>query len=649
MTFVTAADSLRIRFGVHAQIGSAFPSLRYYGTPGIPNCCSEFTTGSGSVYGIGALTEIPLSQSFFLGIRGSFTDTEVLLNNDENTIGLINNTQGVLTFNHTFTANFPGITLSSLLGWKITSSLFLSTGPGTQIITSPTFSQKESIAQGTPGTFIDGKRIRNEYAGTMTDARSFAWDWNIIAGYDLPLDSKKTFFLTPELHYSLALQSTIQTSDNSFWRNSSLRGGISFKYSPYTKPVQNIIPPPKTAPPPPPIPVPTPPIASLSVEIVAHDGSISKNNIKIEEFISTEMYPLLRYIFFDELSSDIPTRYHRTTAEKRQEHNERSLAQNGAMSLYYHILDIIGKRMTEYPTATITLTGCISGSKEEVNNSSLAQQRTETVANYLIQTWGISAQRIKKTHRGLPATPANTSRPEGLEENRRVEINSDDKRITDPVIITDTVIQGSVIARFSPIIQAKEGLKEWKIIINRDNKLVAEHSHSSEPNTPIEYRIIDNQQARYLDQGTLHAELTVTDKKNQTVKVTTDTIPYSVLSISNKRKSLNNDKEFDTYRLLLFGYDQFSLSEDHKRSISFIQQRIHNGATIIVRGSTDNIGDTEYNKTLSLQRAKESVKALGLQAEAIGIGTTGAGYDNTLPEGRFYNRTVEILVTNPVN
>lgn len=651
MTFVTASDSLRIRFGVHAQTGPAFPSLRYYGTPDIPNCCSEFTKGSGTTYGIGALMEIPLSQTLFLGVRGSFAQTNVSLNNDETTIGLINNSQGTLTFNHAFTANFPGISLSSFLGWKITSSLFLSAGPGAQIITSPTFSQKESIAQGTPGTFIDGKRIRNEYSGTMNDARSLVWDLNIIAGYDLPLDSKKTFFLTPELHYSIALQSAIQTSDNSFWRNNTLRGGFSFKYSPTIKPTQSIkppdiVPPP---PPPPPKPVPTPPTAALSVEIVAHDGSISKNNIKIEEFISTEMYPLLSYIFFDELSSSIPSRYYRTTAERKQEHSERSLAQSGAMTLYYHILDIIGKRMTDIPSATITLTGCISGSKEEVNNSTLAQQRTETIANYFIQTWGISPQRIKKTHRGLPASPANTSRPEGLEENRRVEINSDDKRITDPVIITDTLIKGAVLAIFSPIIQAKEGLKEWKMVIKQDNNLVDEHSHSSEPKLPVEYKIIENKQNRFLNEGTLHAELTVTDKKNQTIKVSTDTIPYSVLSISDKRKSLNNDKEFDKYRLLLFGYDQSSLSEEHKRIISFIRPRIHNGANIIIRGSTDNIGDVDYNSTLSLQRAKESVKALGLNAEAIGIGTSGAGYDNSLPEGRFYNRTVEILVTNPVN
>ena len=122
-----------------------------------------------------------------------------------------------------------------------------------------------------------------------------------------------------------------------------------------------------------------------------------------------------------------------------------------------------------------------------------------------------------------------------------------------------------------------------------------------------------------------------------------------MLSVNDKRKTRSEDNEFDKYRLLLFGYDQSSLSEEHKRILTFIQPRIHNDAKIIIRGSTDNIGDSEYNNTLSLQRANESAKALGLQVETMGVGTSGAGYDNTLPEGRFYNRTVEIQVTNPVH
>lgn len=645
---LTAADSLRVRFGVNGHIGTALPSLLYYGTTNIPNCCPEFTHGQGSVYSIGAIAEIPLSQSFFLGMRGSFTSVIVDLTQEENTIGLINNSQGNIRFIHSFTATFPGISSAALFGWKTTSSLSLATGPGIHIITSPTFSQKESIAQGTPGTFIDGKRVRNEYSGTMNDAQSLNWEWNIIAAYDLGLDNKRSFFISPEIQYIHSLSNNVKTNDNSFWHNSSLRGGIAFKYRPHHKPEPVIIPTPPPSIPTPTPPAPIPPTASINVEIIGQDSKSTSKNINIEEFVSTEMYPLLRYIFFDEMSASIPSRYNTLPRTDVGNINERTLAQKGAMALYYNVLNIIGKRMRENPQATITLTGCLSGSKEELNMPKLAQQRVETIAQYLFEIWGISQQRVRLVQRTLPAVPANIARTEGLEENRRVEISSDYMGITDPIIITDTIIQGTSMIKYTPQIQAKEGLNNWNLVIKKDNVPLMELSEKTLPQKPVEYNIIQNNKHQLSSSGNLYAVLTVTDNKNQTIKVSADSIPYSVLSVTDKRKTRKDDNEFDRYRLLLFGYDQSSLSEEHKRILTFIQPRVHNDAKIIIRGSTDNIGDSEYNNTLSLQRAKESAKALGLQAETMGVGTSGAGYDNTLPEGRFYNRTVEIQVTNPV-
>lgn len=644
---LTAADSLRVRFGVNSHIGTALPSLLYYGTTNIPNCCPEFTHGQGSVYSIGAIAEIPLSQSFFLGMRGSFTTINVDLTQEENTIGLINNSQDNIRFIHSFTATFPGISSAALFGWKTTSALSFATGPGVHLITSPTFSQHESIAQGTPGTFIDGKRLRNEYSGTMTDAQSLNWEWNVIVAYDLALDNQRSFFISPEIQYILGLSNAIKTTDNSFWYNSSLRGGIAFKYRPHHKPEPIIIPPPIIISPPPPLP--TPPTASINAEIIGANGSNTSKNIFIEEFVSTEMYPLLRYVFFDEMSASIPSRYRILQTKDADTINERTLARKGAMTLYYHVLNIIGKRLRDNPQATITLTGCLSGTKEELNMPKLAQQRAEKVAQYLSETWGISQQRMRLVQRTLPAVPANISRTEGLEENRRVEISSDYIGITDPIIITDTIIQGTSSVKYTPKIQAKEGLNNWNLIIKKDNTPLIDFSDKILPQRPVEYNIIQNNKHQLNNSGNLYAELTVTDNKNQTIKIISDSIPYSVLSVNDKRKTRSEDNEFDKYRLLLFGYDQSSLSEEHKRILTFIQPRIHNDAKIIIRGSTDNIGDSEYNNTLSLQRANESAKALGLQVETMGVGTSGAGYDNTLPEGRFYNRTVEIQVTNPVH
>ena len=72
-------------------------------------------------------------------------------------------------------------------------------------------------------------------------------------------------------------------------------------------------------------------------------------------------------------------------------------------------------------------------------------------------------------------------------------------------------------------------------------------------------------------------------------------------------------------------------------------QRVH------VTGYTDRMGDAGHNKTLSLSRARVAADALGFsQIRAQGMGPT-AMYDNNLPEGRFYCRTVDSTVERPVS
>lgn len=647
-TCVYAADSLRTRFGVHGQFGTSLPSLRYYGTEGIPNCCPQFTDGKGDVISIGALAEIPLSPRFLIIARGSFLHTDISLSTDESTKGLVNNAEGIITFNHSFIGKFSGINVSALFGWQITNSFTLSTGPGATIISSPTFEQKEIVKPGTRGTFLDGTRIRNSYSGNLNDAQSMVWDWNFIAGYDLPLDSERSFFLAPEIIYTHGLSDMVKASGDGYWRNSYLRGGISLKYMPK----RTTIPPPAEPPPPPPPPpivekIPEPPTASLSLEIIEKNGSVGTDEIRIEEFVSTQMFPLLNYVFFDERSAQLPSRYKISTKDSKNKFSEKTVSQEGAISLYYSLLDIIATRLRQFPNARITLTGCLSGGKDENNNTSLAQQRAETIASYLSDVWEISSDRITIETRSVPSVPANINKPEGLAENRRVEIKSNDKRITDPIIATDTIVSGAKSLRLYPKIQTPAGLSEWNMIVKDENNDIMQVNKKEKPNSEYIIPLTQKNKSTLSNKGIITANLSVTDTKSRTATVQ-QSLPYSVISIQSKRTNAQSDKELDKYNLLLFGYDQASLSDDHKRIIPLIQSRIREGAKITIKGSSDNVGDNTYNQDLSLQRAKESAKALGINAEVSGVGTQGAGFDNSLPEGRFYNRTVEIRVENPI-
>ena len=56
----------------------------------------------------------------------------------------------------------------------------------------------------------------------------------------------------------------------------------------------------------------------------------------------------------------------------------------------------------------------------------------------------------------------------------------------------------------------------------------------------------------------------------------------------------------------------------------------------------------DYNQKLSAQRARSTERFIGVSnADVRGLGRSVLLYNNALPEGRFYSRTVTVVVTTP--
>jgi OOP family OmpA-OmpF porin len=71
---------------------------------------------------------------------------------------------------------------------------------------------------------------------------------------------------------------------------------------------------------------------------------------------------------------------------------------------------------------------------------------------------------------------------------------------------------------------------------------------------------------------------------------------------------------------------------------------------VVATGYTDHLGNAEVNQRLSDGRAKSVADALKAgQVTSLGVGARRPLYNNDLPEGRFYNRTVEVRVETPVD
>ncbi|MBS1913232.1 MAG: OmpA family protein [Bacteroidetes bacterium] len=107
------------------------------------------------------------------------------------------------------------------------------------------------------------------------------------------------------------------------------------------------------------------------------------------------------------------------------------------------------------------------------------------------------------------------------------------------------------------------------------------------------------------------------------------------------------------YALSLFRFDRADLTPMNERILSqYVYEDITNNAEVEVIGHMDTIGLPQHNMKLSEHRAaavagaiREHVPAGGwLVIEERGVGSGGRLYTNALPEGRFYNRTTQIIV-----
>jgi outer membrane protein OmpA-like peptidoglycan-associated protein len=107
--------------------------------------------------------------------------------------------------------------------------------------------------------------------------------------------------------------------------------------------------------------------------------------------------------------------------------------------------------------------------------------------------------------------------------------------------------------------------------------------------------------------------------------------------------------------LIVFDFDQASINKQNERMISqFVKKSLYPASTITITGSTDNLGELKHNQKLSEDRAFH-VRDLVLEdkpdskiTSTKGIGPSELLYDNHLPEGRYYCRTVRLEVETPI-
>lgn len=378
---------------------------------------------------------------------------------------------------------------------------------------------------------------------------------------------------------------------------------------------------------------------------------IDVSNIKIEEVRSRIVFPLLNYLFFEKNSYEIPNRYRTLNTSEVSNFSTGGLKPE-QMNIYRNILNIVGERLSQNRNASITLTGCNDNTGSEKNNLSLSRKRAESVKEYLTETWGIASSRINIKSRNLPANYSNPQRSYGLEENRRVEITSDSPEILDIVevyAISHLTEPNTLQMKYD--IQSYYDIKSWELKVKQNDKVIYDEVKNTALPDKIAWNLENNLIGQRLDNSDFVISLYVTNEKGIRSTPVTKRVSIDFSSQEHNKVQRKEGKTVDKLSLVLFEFNSSKLGSRNSKVIKTVEDRINENSQILVSGYTDNSGPEKLNSKLSESRAKNTSQAfanlLNISQQRIdhkGLGETSPLYDNNLPEGRFYNRTCQIVI-----
>ncbi|MDZ4746192.1 MAG: OmpA family protein [bacterium] len=660
----------RKAFGMYGQYALNMHAADFQQLPGVPNCCPRFERGIGPGFALGVLYDIPFNDLFRLQLRAGYRSLGGELSTIEPTTILENGSATPGEFTHTLAASLSNVGIEPMIRIRAFENFSINVGLSAGVVFAQTYDQREQITQPeNSGTFLDSlgndthMRVRNQSSGDIPNASPFHVALLGGVSYSLPLNNKRTLFLAPEATYTFGIT---PLASGLSWNVHAIRLGVSVLYSPAdeidSSPlvpviVDKVITIPE--PTPKPSPAPKPPIL-VSVSIVGIESDnheVPLVRLRLEEFESTLMMSFLNYIFFEENNASLPVRYHTLTVAETDTFNVDHLSSTEKMRNYYQVLNIIGRRLVDNPNATVRLTGCNQDIRDEKDNLMLSRNRALVVKKYLSEVWQISDARIKIEERNLPVKAANTTMQDGAEENRRVEITSDNAKILAPIIKHDTVRSASIqTIRIKPVVTPDAPVARWRLTIKQAGRSLHVLDGKGLPPVSIDSDISNSLPILLKSGGDITCSLALFDSAASEYAteaplpnvVAGASIPIDRYTIKRKQTERLGNKGIDRFSLLLFDVRSAEVSAPDIAIIDLIKARIHPESIVRVIGYSDRLGDTKYNQQLAESRARSVASRLG----ATVVTTEGIGqanlFESSLPEGRLYTRTVDVVVETPV-
>lgn len=651
-----AQDAPSTKYGLSGVIGGGYDmhNAPIKGLPGVPSCCPEYSTASALMPMIDMMGHLRFSPTVRAELRLGFDHHAATLTTQQTTVIAPQGVDEEAIIGYELATARSFMSIAPIVAYDIVPRVSLLGGMRVGFLLSSTFSQSESIVAPSDIVYNDGSRTRFTYDSTVIPGASSTRIAAVFgARTSIPISDDEHWRIEPELIVNLGL-SDLQSAQP--WSMTSVRLGVGLAWQNYTE--DEPLPPSPPPPPPPPVkdtviaevkpPAPVVRAKQLKIRGIGSQmldemgQPLASPKITVNNIVSLNLYALLNYVFFDDMSSEIPSRYKRLSPSEVDSYTLDHLNGAGTVAIYHDILNIVGYKLKRGPNERIIITGCNANSGLEKGNRELSRQRAANVQEYFTRVWGIDPSRMTIQSRDLPESPSNVTLVDGTAENRRVEITGQDSRLLDPIFFTDTLrnMNAATVA-LTPDVSIDTAVQDWSLnVMQGARKLDAISGKGALPTT-LNWSIAGRTEVFPRTQEPLTYDLSIVDVTGQ--KTRSQTRGYDVEQLYRK------DKRLEKFNMIIFGYNESEFTKQHERILATIRPRITEKSIVTVEGYTDRAGNPEYNLKLSERRAKAVASKLNLAPEnSAGYGSAGELFDNDSPEGRLYSRTVIITIETPL-
>ncbi len=528
------------------------------------------------------------------------------------------------------------------------------------------FTQEEVLVEPVNAVFDDGRAVRNERSGTIADLVGVRVGLQAGISWELPVAERLS--LAPTLRYTWHPQSVVEGLD---WKVNTLELGLAVRFNPEQS---------NNAPEPPAEPVETPladlpapqstdtltkptqqnplvspaeesiPAGELRLTVVGIDAEgrrIPDPTLRIFRHDSREYLPLLSQIFFPPGSADPGASRQRILNKiSAQKFAENELS-GSILDVYYDNLNIVGERLLRFPSANLTLTGRTPPGNWTKDDSLVALARAQAVRDYFVDVWDVESNRIALRVAPDDIAVSQLNKNDSQEEQRRVEIASDNYEVVAPVFVRTAAdrVEPEVL-EYIPAWSGGEP-DSWSMTLEAPSGFQRVYIGDGRPGA-LRFEVSAPDLAPIDTELRANLELTAADLSEHTAEAVVP-VEWSA-DLGNTGEGVRREK----FSLILFEYNSDELLNNNRRILDLVRSRIEPSSIVTVLGYADRTGTPQFNRGLASRRCnnvRDYLVERGVSGRAISVQAVGSDillHDNSLPEGRNYSRTVQILVVTPL-